>query len=227
VPTRVDDPLNEAVRRGSALLAAGDIAGAGIVFDSIVMRDPRYRLDAAQATPEVADALKRSKQAIVPTLARSHNDAGLAALDRGDFSLAVTEAERSLRLLEDPDIGSAGEESRRAAGELLLTASAAAHADEQTVYTADNNDVTPPRPLGRQLPAQSRRAAPSDAIGRLEILVGRSGAVERVTLHTPTNAYQERMIVSAAKAWRYRPALRNGRPVRFSLLVSITLPGVN
>ena len=227
VPTRVEDPLNEAVRRGSALAAAGDIAGAAIVFDSIVMRDPRYRLDAAQATAEVADLLKRSKQTLLPTLAHSHNDAGRAALERGDFSLAVTEAERSLRLLEDPEIGSAGDESRRAAGELLSTASAAARADEQTVYTADSKDVTPPRPLGRQLPAPPRRAAPSDAIGRLEILVGRSGAVERVTLHTPTNAYQERMIVSAAKAWRYRPALRNGRPVRFSLLVSITLPGVD
>jgi hypothetical protein len=33
-----------------------------------------------------------------------------------------------------------------------------------------------------------------------------------------------RMIVSAAKAWHYRPALRKGRPVRYSMVMSITLP---
>jgi hypothetical protein len=32
------------------------------------------------------------------------------------------------------------------------------------------------------------------------------------------------MIVSAAKAWRYRPALKDGKPVRFRLVTSINLP---
>jgi hypothetical protein len=38
------------------------------------------------------------------------------------------------------------------------------------------------------------------------------------------NGYHDRMIVSAAKAWHYRPATRKGRAVRYSMVMSITLP---
>jgi hypothetical protein len=61
-------------------------------------------------------------------------------------------------------------------------------------------------------------------IGTLEILISRSGQVEAIRLHTPLNRYHERMIVSAAKAWRYRPALKDGKPVRYRLISSINLP---
>ena len=218
------DPLEAAERRASALLASGKSADATIAFDSIVMRDPGRRANPDRLTPEATEALRRSKQTLVPTLARSHLDAGRAALDLGDFSLAITESERALRLLEDPDLGNAADALKPAALELLTTASGAKRADEETVYTIDDSDVTPPRPVGRQLPATAPPSTPATAIGRLEILVSRTGAVERVTLHTPSNAYQERMIVSAAKAWRYKPAQRNGRPVRYSLILSINLP---
>ena len=48
--------------------------------------------------------------------------------------------------------------------------------------------------------------------------------MEFVKLHTPLNRYHERMIVSAVKAWRYSPALRAGKPVRFRLTIPINLP---
>ena len=61
-------------------------------------------------------------------------------------------------------------------------------------------------------------------VGTLEMLINQAGQVEAVKLHTPLNRYHERMIVSAAKAWRYRPALKQGKPVRFRLISSINLP---
>jgi len=61
-------------------------------------------------------------------------------------------------------------------------------------------------------------------VGTLEMLISREGEVETVKLHTPLNRYHERMIVSAAKAWRYRPASKDGKPVRFRLVTSINLP---
>ena len=56
------------------------------------------------------------------------------------------------------------------------------------------------------------------------MIIDRQGGVEFVKLHTPLNRYHERMIVSAAKAWRYRPATRGGKPVKFRLTVKINLP---
>jgi len=38
------------------------------------------------------------------------------------------------------------------------------------------------------------------------------------------NGYHDRMLVSAVKAWHYKPAVKNGRPVRFSLMVTMRLP---
>jgi outer membrane biosynthesis protein TonB len=61
-------------------------------------------------------------------------------------------------------------------------------------------------------------------VGVLEIVVGKAGDVEFVKLHTPLNRYHERMVVSAAKAWRYRPARKDGKPVRYRLTVAINLP---
>ena len=84
--------------------------------------------------------------------------------------------------------------------------------------------VSLPQPLGRQLPAALPRGIPPGLVGQLEVLINRAGEVERVRLYTPLNAYHDRMIVSAAKAWHYKPALRNGKPVRFQLVISVNLP---
>jgi len=65
---------------------------------------------------------------------------------------------------------------------------------------------------------------PPHRVGTLEMIVGKDGTVEFVKLHTPLNRYHERMIVSAAKAWLYRPATKGGRPVRYRLTVTINLP---
>jgi len=56
------------------------------------------------------------------------------------------------------------------------------------------------------------------------MVIGRNGLVEIVKLHTPLNRYHERMIVSAAKAWRYLPATKNGEPVRFRMFLAVNLP---
>jgi hypothetical protein len=56
------------------------------------------------------------------------------------------------------------------------------------------------------------------------MIIGKAGDVEFVKLHTPLNRYHERMVVSAAKAWRYTPATKAGKPVRFRVTVRINLP---
>jgi hypothetical protein len=53
----------------------------------------------------------------------------------------------------------------------------------------------------------------------LEVLVDTDGAVERVWLRgsgTGSDAtFRHGMMMSAAKAWRFVPAQRDGRPVRY------------
>ena len=64
---------------------------------------------------------------------------------------------------------------------------------------------------------------PEEQIGTLEFIVDESGAVEHVHLVSPANRYHERMLVAAAKTWQFRPATREGRPVRFRTRIRVTL----
>ena len=105
--------------------------------------------------------------------------------------------------------------------QLLRRTDAARTAAENTVYGGADADVTPPHPLSRQFPEGAPIGVPPARVGTLELIVGKAGDVEFVKLHTPLNRYHERMIVSAVKAWRYSPALRAGKPVRFRLTVTI------
>ena len=196
-------------------------------FDSMVLKNPLYRPASARLSPEALSAFRNRKRQVLTAMVRSHYQDGRAALDAGDFSLAISEAERARTLLKDLDELDISVEAGDVIADLrtLLTlASAARTAEEEKVYTIEDSSVIPPRPLGRQLSAASMSRMSLRPTGHLEILVGRSGRVEAVKLDTPMNGYHDRMLVSAVKAWHYKPAVKNGRPVRFSLMVTMRLP---
>jgi hypothetical protein len=214
-------------RQATALLASGRADELEMFFDSIVLKNPLYRADSARMSAVALSAFRNSKRTILTAMVRSHYKDGRAALDAGDFSLAITEGERARALLKDLDDLDISVETGDMIAELrgLLTlASAARTAEEEKVYTLEDSGVTPPRPLGRQLSAASMSRISPRPTGHLEILVSRSGRVETVKLDTPMNGYHDRMLVSAVKAWHYKPAIRNGKPVRFSLMMTIRLP---
>jgi hypothetical protein len=89
------------------------------------------------------------------------------------------------------------------------------------VYSAAEPEVMPARLTRTQLPQQP---APGVDTGYFDIVVDEKGDVEFVKLHSPMHRYQDRMLVAAAKAWKFRPALLNGTPVKYRLQIPIILP---
>lgn len=217
--------LLEAERRATGLLASGHAEDATILFDAIVMKNPFYQLDPSRASPEALAALEASKRVLVPVLVRRQYQEARTAFDAGEFSKAIAAGGRALTLLNSIATDAQPGDLNVELTNLVARATEARAAEEETIYSGDDDGVTPPRPIGRQLSTASQpRNSAVPPTGRLEILVNRSGRVESVRLETPKNGYHDRMIVSAVKAWRYRPALRNGKPVRYFMVVSITLP---
>jgi hypothetical protein len=96
------------------------------------------------------------------------------------------------------------------------------HLDTARIYTTADKGVTPPTLVYQQLPSEPQ---PGPTTGVFDLTVDESGNVVTVRLLSPTGRYQDRFLVSAAKAWRFRPALLNGHPVKYRLLVPINLPG--
>jgi hypothetical protein len=87
-------------------------------------------------------------------------------------------------------------------------------------YSGADRDVEPPRLNRQQLP---REPKPGEDTGYFDLVVSETGVVERVQLVSPMLRFQERMLMAAAKAWTFRPALRNGEPVRYRLRMAIIL----
>jgi hypothetical protein len=88
------------------------------------------------------------------------------------------------------------------------------------VYSSQDREVEPPALTHPQLPSplpEADRASGS----YLELLVNEHGLVERVRLRSPHSTLHERMLVSAAKAWRFRPAMKDGQPVKFVARVAV------
>lgn len=91
------------------------------------------------------------------------------------------------------------------------------------VFTAADVNVTPAVIVRPVLPREPPPNVPLDQIGTIDVVVDEQGDVLHVKLISPGNRYHERMLVSAAKMWKFRPAYKDGRPVRYMTRVRLTI----
>ena len=54
----------------------------------------------------------------------------------------------------------------------------------------------------------------------MEVVVSEQGTVERARFLTPPRRMPDMMMLSRAKVWEFTPALKEGRPVRYRLVLS-------
>lgn len=95
-----------------------------------------------------------------------------------------------------------------------------------TVYTSSDSAVQPPVLVSPQLPGrfpEDGADGPPMPPMEVDLLINQDGSVETVKFLNPPQRFQQRMLASAMKAWHYRPAMKDGRPVRFRLRVKLPL----
>jgi hypothetical protein len=90
---------------------------------------------------------------------------------------------------------------------------------DQTIYSAQDADVQPPRILSDTLPGPTISAW-TTRINTMEVIVSDSGAVERVRLVTPPQRMPDTFELTVAKLWKFAPAMKDGRPVRYRLVLT-------
>ena len=79
-----------------------------------------------------------------------------------------------------------------------------------------------PVTVRQDLPRWTASSPIPRVIGLLEVIVAKSGVVERATLTRPISTAFDRQVLDGTKHWRYEPALVNGQPVRFKKTIKIT-----
>jgi TonB family protein len=98
--------------------------------------------------------------------------------------------------------------------------------NDNRLYSSTDRDVTAPVAVERQMPVWKALPPPFNKVsfhGRVELVINAQGAVEsaRITERT-TPAYDEELL-AAARRWKFRPASRDGHPVRFREDVAVVL----
>ena len=94
------------------------------------------------------------------------------------------------------------------------------------VYTAADADVIAPQAITRAMPGwrpPNLLVAQRSFRGILEVIVNEQGAVEWAGISKPSFPSYDVDLITATKAWRFRPATMNGEPVKYRLGVEIVL----
>jgi hypothetical protein len=107
---------------------------------------------------------------------------------------------------------------------------APARADASRIYTIADQDVVPPVAIEQTMPPWTPPLSSiryQEFSGLLEVIVDEAGAVTSVAMVQHVNVLYDQLLTSAAKRWRYRPAMRNGKPVMYRKQMNIVLRPVS
>ena len=87
------------------------------------------------------------------------------------------------------------------------------------VYSLDDVGVTPPVVVNQRLPTMSpelvRITKAINASSMIEVVIDERGDVVDATVRKSVNETFDNLMVGAARRWKYRPAMRDGVPVRY------------
>jgi hypothetical protein len=86
---------------------------------------------------------------------------------------------------------------------------------EERIFSADSQGVSPPIGVRPQLPRELPANLKPEQLTRLEVVVSEAGTVDSVKLLGAPRTVHDFMFLSAAKAWLFQPALKDGNPVRY------------
>jgi TonB family protein len=238
--------------RAFCLLALGRSADAEQAIAAVVEAEPLYQPSNADLSPRVRSAFTDVRKRMLPSIVQEKYVAAKSAYDRKEWPQAEHGFKEVLDVLADPDLGAAAGQQplsdlkTLATGFYDLSAAAAAPpppppplpvpvapppapvsvvAGPPRIYVAGDPGVIPPIAIRQFLPAYATQNpsgfGPSQ--GSLEVVIGENGGVESAAMKEPiTNAY-DRAALAAAKTWSYKPAMLNGKPVKFRKTVQIVV----
>jgi len=236
----VPEVARAALADGRQLMQKGDPAGANRRFDSVVrlLAEPGLagRADLADLTL-AANALAELTRAQMATAAAAAASAP---------SAAVSPATRPAATATTPASPAAGAPASRAGAaparsgaaqpppvlappgqRVALRPPGAAKTAAATVQAPPADDsFVPSEPISQTLPAWQPGNGPIRQIGftgAVRVTIDSTGKVTGAVMDRSVYPPYDRLLLTAARSWTYRPATRNGQPVISNRLVEIAL----
>jgi TonB family protein len=96
------------------------------------------------------------------------------------------------------------------------------------VYTAADAGVIAPVPIRQQLPSVPHTVARTmtKSTGVIEVTINEKGGVDNVMMREPVNVLFDSMVLAAAKSWQYKPATKDGEPVKYIKRIAVAVAGL-
>jgi tetratricopeptide (TPR) repeat protein len=231
--------------RSLCLLALGRGEEAEAAIAAVIAADPFYHPSETEASPRVRAAFAEVRQRRLPEIARSRYAEAKSAFDQKEFALAQRQFRDLLRLIDDPDVGGQiGDLRVLVAGFHDLSVAAAAPPPEprrvepppaspvpsrperpaNSVFNAEEPGITPPVAVRQNVPRVP--SAITNQVrdrGLLELVIDEQGRVTSIELRIPLHPHYDAQLMSAARDWRYSPAMLEGRPVKFRKMIQIAV----
>jgi len=230
--------------RAFCLVALGRTAEAEALAEAVVRDDPMMPVDRLDVSPRIEAMFATVRKRVLPRVIREEYRTARSLVGEKSpdaesrlthVHRLLTEAEKigawdetlaDLRTLVDGFLelshGAASDSppaAARAAVEAADTTQPPPPPDLQAVYRQDDAAVLPPVTVSQaapQVPPALLYIVKSlHRSGIVEVVIDEHGSVQDVAVRQSVNAAYDSLVVAAARTWKYRPATRNGVPVRF------------
>lgn len=230
--------------RALCLLGLGRARDAEQVLQLVVMRKPLLVLTDSEYSPRMVALFHDVRKKTLPAAAQRLYSSSRTDYENKNYDAAAEGFKQALHVIAD-----AGAESQTAtladlkelaSGFLALAEAKLAAAApppvaavvpqpvamkvSPAVYTLLDAEVTPPVVLSQMIPPWTTKQITTGLFtGTLEFVVNEKGAVESLTLVEPVWPPYDAALLQAAKGWRYEPALKDGKPVKFRRVLAINV----
>ncbi len=234
------------------LLALGRTDDAQKAIEALVKTDPLYRPSESIMSPRTRARFDTVRRALLPGIVQVTYDRAKAAFDRKELPVALTEFDRVVALLEEPglaEVQNMADLRRLAIGFRDLCKAAAADVpaspaatsanppaptaaasppapEPAPTYTGEDAGVTPPIVVSRRMPVWTPRheiEKRQEFRGLLQIVVSEAGDVTSAVLVKSIHSIYDQQIVDTSRTWKFRPAMKDGVPVKYRMTIEIRL----
>jgi TonB family protein len=231
--------------RSLCLLALGRGTEAESAIAAVVTADPSYLPNEAEASPRVRAAFSDVRRRLLPEIATRRYSEARTSFDRKDHALAVQQFRQTIGLLDDPDMGGKLADLRTlSAGFLDLAIAALApppappkpqiatpppapevpRPDPNRIYTLGDVEVSGPGIIRQEMPRLSpaMKTQAKDR-GAIEVVIDELGRVTFAAIRASVHPMFDAELLSAAREWRYQPAMMAGKPVKYRKMIQINV----
>jgi TonB family protein len=234
--------------RAFCLVALGRAGEAQAVAEALVRVDPLLSIDRfPDVSPRIATMFAAVRRRVLPQLvkdeyrtARSHALEGAsdakprllhvrALLGVAEQIGAFDETLADVRMLVDGFLELVQATEPRHATDVITDATPSASISPPAAVVATTADagITAPtavyHPQPRVPPALLELVRRLHKAAAIDVVVNERGMVDDVIVTQSVSAAYDALVVATARTWRYKPALKNGVPIRFVSAVVINV----